>query len=407
LLGEALRLNHLADSCCDPEQPSRAILTQRAELKRLLGDEEEANRLEKRAVHTSLQTSADHYLAAAESIAKGNVNEALPLLVAATDQDPQDFWAWFLEGVCHDHLAQGNEAIACYGTCIALAPDSPWAYLNRGLAHLRQRNYQRASADLDQAIGLRPELAEAYRNRALARQGLKQFDGAIEDLTRALDLGASPTQVYFLRAETRARAGDRDGADRDRAEGLRHEPKDEMGWLARGYARIGADLEGALADFDHALQCNPRSLTALQNKAHVLSKLGRNDAAAKTLDKAIKHAPDFVLARAGRGVLLARLGERDRAHQDADECLARDHKPLTLYQLAGIYALTSRTHAEDRQQAFRLLSAALQKGVGFELLETDRDLDPIRSCPEFQKLVDAARAIRTAALVENATTLKR
>ncbi len=400
LLGEAIRLNSLAESCSLSERPSRAVLLQRAELKRLLGDGEEAQRLEERAARTPLATSTDHYLVAAENIAQGKMHEALPLLAAATEQDPQDFWAWFLQGVCHDHLAHANEALACYGTCIALAPDSPWAYLNRGLAHLRQRNYQRASADLDQAIALRPELAEAYRNRALARQGLQQYDGAIEDFTRSLDLGASPTQIYFLRAEARARAGDRAGAQRDRDLGLRHEPKDEMGWLARGYARIGADLEGALADFDKALQFNPRSLTALQNKAHVLSKLGRNEEAARTLDKAVAISPDFILARAGRGVLLARLAQREAAHKDAEECLARDNQPLTLYQLAGIYALTSRTNAQDRQQAFRLLSVALQKGVGYDLLETDADLDPIRNCPEFQTLVNAARAIRTAAVAE-------
>jgi len=54
---------------------------------------------------------------------------------------------------------------------------------------------------------------------------------------------------------------------------------------------------------------------------------------------------------------------------------------------------------DDRQQAFRLLSASLQKGVGFDLLETDKDLDPIRNSPEFQRLVDAARAIRATMTV--------
>ena len=71
---------------------------------------------------------------------------------------------------------------------------------------------------------------------------------------------------------------------------------------------------------------------------------------------------------------------------------------MTLYQLAGIYALTSQKNPDDRRQAFRLLSVSLQRGVGFDLLETDRDLDPIRACPEFQTLVEAARAIRATAV---------
>jgi tetratricopeptide (TPR) repeat protein len=172
-----------------------------------------------------------------------------------------------------------------------------------------------------------------------------------------------------------------------------------MGWLTRGYARVNADPRAAIDDFDQALKLNVRSLAALQNKAHVLSKLGRNEEAARTLDRAVEVHPDFVPARAGRGVILARLGQREAAHKDATDCLARDNQALTLYQLAGIYALTSAKNPEDRPQAFRLLSIALQRGIGFDLLEGDRDLDPIRNSPEFQALVEAARAIRSAMTV--------
>jgi tetratricopeptide (TPR) repeat protein len=382
-------------------------LSQRAKLSSLAGREDEAKRLQARAALTPLQSSSDHYLVAAEHIASGQFNDAVPLLVEATNRDPQDFWAWFLLGVCRDQMSSSREAVACYSTCIALAPRSPWAWLNRGLAHLRLQNHQQAAVDLDKAIELRPKLAEAYRNRALARQGLRKYAAAVADLTQALELGASPTQIYFLRAEARQRAGDQAGAKRDREEGFRHEPEDEMGWLSRGYARMNVEPEAALADFDKALAFNPRSLAALQNKAHVLSKLGRNKEAAKALDKAVQVYPDFVRARAGRGVMLARLGQRDLAHEDADACLARNNEPVTLYQLAGIYALTSQQHAADRQQAFRLLSVSLQKGFGFDLLDSDRDLDPIRNCPEFRTLVAAAHAIRSTATDKNPSQVRK
>jgi serine/threonine protein kinase/tetratricopeptide (TPR) repeat protein len=399
LVGQALEFNLLAESCIGREQASRTLLAQRAELTGQLGRSEEAKKLQARALTTPLRTAADHYLVAVEHAAQGRFQEALPLLVQATDQDPQDYWAWFLRGVCHDHLSQPTEAIACNSTCIALAPESHWAYLNRGLTRLRQQRFQQAAADLDRVLELRPDLVEAYKNRALAREGLKQYAEAIDDLTRALELGDSPTHVYFLRAAVRDHAGDTKGAKKDREEGMRREPADEMDWLARGYARMNIEPRAALEDFDQALKINSRSLAALQNKAHILSKLGRNEEAVKSLDKLVDVYPDFVLARAGRGVLLARLGKREAAHKDALECLARDNLPLTFYQLAGIYALTSKTSRVDRQQAFRLLSVSLQKGVGFDLLETDRDLDPIRECPEFKKLVAAARAIRSTITV--------
>src|SRR5207302_698991 len=160
------------------------------------------------------------------------------------------------------------------------------------------------------------------------------------------------------------RLGDKDGAKADRAAGLRERPADELSWVARGLARLAADPPGALADFEEALMLNPRSQSALQNKAHVLGKLGRTAEAVQALDAAVALYPDFVPARSGRGVLLARLGEREAALRDAREALRRDTKAATLYQAAGIYALTSQQQPDDRREAFRLLAAALRQGFG-------------------------------------------
>jgi tetratricopeptide (TPR) repeat protein len=197
-----------------------------------------------------------------------------------------------------------------------------------------------------------------------------------------------------MRARARELAGDAAGARRDRDEGMRHEPTDEHGWLARGIARMVADPPGALADFQKALEFNPRSLVALQNRAHLLGRTGHTEEAAATLDRAVALYPDYVPARAGRGVYRARLRQRTTALEDAREALLRDTSAANVYQVAGIYALTSRENAEDRPEAFRLLATALRGGFGFDLLEADRDLDSIRQEPEFQRLVQAARAVR-------------
>ena len=82
----------------------------------------------------------------------------------------------------------------------------------------------------------------------------------------------------------------------------------------------------------------------------------------------------------------------------AEESLARDSQPATLYQVAGIYALTSQQCADDRLEALRLLSAALRKGYGLDLLARDPDLDPIRKDPEFTRIVTAAQTARSQAV---------
>ncbi|HEV3116028.1 MAG TPA: protein kinase [Gemmataceae bacterium] len=396
-LRTALDLNRTAESVCQDEPASQALLAQRVELLTLLGQRAEAQRLHRQAEQTPLRTARDHYLAGTERLAQGRYREALPLLQAAAEEEPQNFWARLVLGICYDALAQDQEARACYTTSIALYPEFPWPYFNRGLVYLRQNDFRKAAADFNRVIHLRPDFAEVYMNRALAWQGVKNYAAAVKDLTRAQDLGAASTRIYFMRARARELAGDAAGAGRDLAEGLRLEPGDEKSWIARGVARLPNDLPGALADFEKAARQNPRSLAALQNQAHVLSRMGRNEDALRILDQVIELYPDYVPARAGRGVLRARLQQRKAAHQDADDALARDFGAATQYQVAGIFALTSRQDPLDRSEALRYLSSALRKGFGFDLLEQDKDLDPIRDRPEFCQLVNAARALQAPA----------
>src|SRR5205085_1274043 len=146
--------------------------------------------------------------------------------------------------------------------------------------------------------------------------------------------------------------GDKDGAAADRREGLEREPTDESCWTARGFARLGTDPAGALADFDKALDRNPTYRPALVDKAHVLAeRLNRTADAVKVLDLAVRHYPEQPSLRAARAVYLARCGRRADAHKEAEEALQLSGDPATRYQVAGVYALTSKTNPEDRAEA--------------------------------------------------------
>jgi tetratricopeptide (TPR) repeat protein len=433
-LAFALRLNALAEGCYPPDAGPRALYLQRAELTRLAGRGDEARRLHEQAEATPVGTARDRYLLIADYLSRGDFRAAQPFLREASNQNAYDFSVWLMLGNCCAGLGQPASAEAYYDLGIALWPNAHWGYFRRGVLHLDQKNYRQARADFDAVLRLRPDLQPAYFNRALAQVGLEDYVGAREDLTRLLEQGPARPSVYFVRARVREREGDREGARRDREEGFRQQPIDEKDWTDRGLARLPRDPQAALADFDKALQLNPHYRAAMQNKASVLAEYpgreeravnlaaqvlvlashhtpvcagrgilsagalcvyrGRTEEAVGVLDQVLSQYPDFVLARAGRGVLLARLGKHEAAHADAQAALQRDTKPSTLYQVAGIYALTSRQNTGDRQEALRLLSAALQRGYGLELLARDRDLDPVRDQPEFRRIVEAARALR-------------
>jgi tetratricopeptide (TPR) repeat protein len=395
-------------------------LLQRSDLARVAGREDDARRLRQDALSVQPRTTADRYWDILDRIdhrgrpdnpaAAGQRCEIMAALQDVSRGDAHNFVNYLLLGNCYVRLGQLNAAISCYSTGIALGPDLPWAYVNRGLAHLDLRDYPGALADFDSVIALRPDMVEACMNRAVARMGTGDFSGAVADLDRALEHPDAPVQALFRRAAARERLGDRDGAARDRAEGLRRRPNDELSWVFRGLARLNDDPKGALSDFDAALTVNPRSKSALENKAFVLAeRLGRPEDAIRVYDTTLLYHPDDAKAVGPRGIYHARLGRREAALADARTALAlADQAPtvqeqaFTKYQVAGIYALTSRQQPEDCREALRLLADALRKEASWlRALPDDHDFDPIRDRPEFHEL------LRAMAVVDQATAAAR
>jgi tetratricopeptide (TPR) repeat protein len=339
-------------------------------------------------------SSREAVLEARQLMSEGRYHTARRLLRETTERDPQSFWGWFSLAQCADAVSEYREALAAYDIAASHQPEFFGTYFNRGLVRVRLRDPAGAEADFDRVIAARPDWADAYLNRAVAREGRLRYEEAVADLDRALDLGYPATSVYLIRARVHDKLGDKAAAGKDLAAAMKAEPTDERGWLARGLARVTTDPAGARADFAQALRLNPDSRAALQATAHVLSRQGKTREAADALTRLVGLNPDSPDAWSGRGVLNARLNDRDAALADAREALRLSDQPRTVYQVAGIYSLTSRTHPEDRREALTLLATALRAGFGFEHLHGDKDLDPVRNDPEFKKTVDAARAYR-------------
>ena len=353
---------------------------------RLRGNTDLANALYERVRAQAPQGAQDRYRLAFGLAEQGRSRQALDAVSDSLDSDPTAFNAWFLRGLCEDALSRARESVLSYTVCIALKPTEVAASFNRGLAHARQRQFELAQKDFSKVIQLKPDHADAYFNRALTFQATGDFAEALADATKALELGSEQTRLYLVRAQIREKLNDVDGARKDLDEGLRREPRDVQSWVARGLARLPANPQAALADFEAALRLEPRSMAALQNKAHVLGKyLQRTEDAVRILDEAVALYPEDVRPLAGRGILQARLGQDAKAVQDAEAALALEDLPANQYQVAGIYALVSRRDPSGaaRTTAFRLLTLALKKGFGGELLAIDHDLDPIRDDPRF------------------------
>jgi tetratricopeptide (TPR) repeat protein len=408
LIQVASRLNALASSSLRNPGQSRALWLHRAELARLAGREDEARQLREQAEAIPLRTPMDRFWVVADRLDRGERHEILATVQEISQHDPQNFTNWLLLGNCYVRLGQLPQAASCYTTGIALRPDLHWPYHNRGLAYLELKDYSAAIADFDRVIELRPEMVEVYINRALARMEIADFSGAVADLTHVLERPDAPVRALFIRARARAGLGDREGAAQDRAEGLRRPPGDELSWVVRGLARLDDDPHGALSDFDAALALNPQSKPALQDKAHVLAeKFGRTEEAIQALNTALLHYPDYVEALAARGVYHARLGHRNPALADARAALSLSEQAGTIYQVAGIYALTSQQEPGDRREALRLIAIALRKDPSWlKVVPRDPELDPIRDRTEFRDLVRSLTLVSQAGAPDQADAPK-
>ena len=342
------------------------------------------------------------YLKAREQVVAGQFAEAVPLLLDVTRKEPRNVFALFLMAQCQDLLDQPRQAIGWYTACIAVWPDAHQLYFNRGLAHQAAGDYDQSILDFDEVLRRQPDSAPGCIARATSLQMLAKHEQAIADLNHALELGSKETRIYFLRALSRDALGENSLAAEDRAEGQRREPSDASSFIGRGYYRLESNPTAAIADFDKALELNPRSELALQNKAHALSeKLNRPADALPTLNRMIELDPDNLLHVADRGVLLARLGKTEAARKDANSCIEANASADVLYRAGCIYALTANGNPNDQRKAIQLVATAIRHGFGHEYLATDDDLKAIRSHPEFKKLLASVSDIEKASQPEN------
>jgi serine/threonine protein kinase/Tfp pilus assembly protein PilF len=378
------------------DEAPRALYVHRAELAERLGDREEARTWRQRSETVPVRGVMDHYLLARDAFAAGQDEKAIKHLRAAVRLDPKHFSAWYLLGNCYlDGAAASSlrEAASCYTICQALRPRFYGSYYNRGLTQLRQNLSAEAEDDFSAVLELRPRHWGAFLHRGLAREARGKLREALADLDQAISGGGASGHAYLARARLRQRLGDLTGARHDEQLGVNSPPQDAESYLHRGVTRVTSDPEGAVEDFRQVVRLNPRSLPGLYNQALILAdRMGQMQQAVDLLDLVVQRYPNLPAARASRGIFRARLGQRDAAHEDGWQAARLSPTGEVFYRQACIYALTSRSHPDDRNEAFRLLALALRRGFGHAWLEREPDLEPLRTDPRYHELI---RAVQT------------
>jgi tetratricopeptide (TPR) repeat protein len=342
--------------------------------------------------------NADLYAAACELISDLQYRKALILLDELTVREASHFMAWYYKGACCDLLGFDERAIRAWTVCIALKPEFPNCYVNRARSEMRRGEAQNAVIDLDRALSLDASLTSALIDRAVAKRDIHDLAGAESDLTKALSCDDAPTRAYFIRASVRRALDRKADADRDMVEGLKHDPRDELDYTQRGFARLHTEPAAALEDFDKALSLNPRHRPALLNKAYLLGDvLGKNEEAIAVVNEMLRIHPYDLNALAGRGVYYARLGRVKEARADGEECLKFCRDAQGYFHLACLYSLLSPHDSQARDESIRLLTLALRNGMCRpQQVAKDKDFDPLRKDAEFCRLAELAESLGKA-----------
>lgn len=170
-----------------------------------------------------------------------------------------------------------KEAVYNFTKAIASNPAHTDAYYQRGRTYLELKYYVQALVDFDKTIELNPKHTKAYYTRGYAKFLMKNYRGSVSDFNFAIEINPQSALAYFYRGEAKHSIGETEGACIDWNNAIR-----------LGYANAGdfiqkyceestlssqkyldkiitsgnqkfnqGDFQGALTEYDKALQMNP------------------------------------------------------------------------------------------------------------------------------------------------------
>jgi tetratricopeptide (TPR) repeat protein len=291
---------------------------------------------------------------------EGRYEEALRLLGDISTQHPNIKEAWFGKGQCADYLGKPEDAIAHYSVAIALDPTFTEALFNRAILYHRQGSHDFAiadfsallqleqqpttqvyyqtssSGDIQKLSTLQSSKALIYYHRGLAFNESKHYQDALNDLNQAIKLQDKEADYYVARAQVLENTGQKNTAIADYRYALQINPSDErarrrlyqlgdsqampqpdspeaFATRASELVEQGA-LHTALAFYDSAiLLAGQADIAWLMNRALLLEKLQRYEAALADYNRALRISSKNAKVHAGMGSVYFKQKQYDKA----------------------------------------------------------------------------------------------
>jgi len=200
-----------------------------------------------------------------------------------------------------------------------------------------------------ESFEIQVNLAQELKYLTLVTLGVSTYaaddwDNAIKQLTEALSVAKpntdplDPATIYFYRGNAYNKKGEYDRAIADFNQALQLNPKLAAFFYHRGsaYGHKG-EYDRAIADFTQALKLNPNYAEAFHNRGNAYNDKKEYDRAISDYNQALKLNPKYAEAfHNNRGIAYGNKGEHNRAIADFNHALKLNPKDAAAFYNRGI-----------------------------------------------------------------------
>jgi tetratricopeptide (TPR) repeat protein len=254
---------------------------------------------------------------------QGRFLDALSLIGAALQTNPDFAPALLNYGLVLDALKRHQEALASYDKALAIQPSHAEALYHRGVVLRSLMRPAEALASFDRALSVKPEYVDAYNNRGYALQDLKRPAEALASYDKALAIQPNHARALHNRGSVLRDLHRPDEALASFERALAIKPDYVEALNNRGLALLDLHRpDEALASFERALAIRPSYARALNNRGSTLQDLKRPAEALASYDKALAIQPAYAEALYNRGIVLRDLHRPVDALASFDEALS-------------------------------------------------------------------------------------
>lgn len=254
---------------------------------------------------------------------QGDLAGAETLYIRLLAADPAAFAPRHFLGIVRAQQGRPQEALALIAAALEIDPDAAPAWLNRGNILSAIGQHADAITSYDHALALRPGEVETLHNRARTFLDMGRLDRALADYDQVLDVRRNDPSIWNSRGSILWSLGRDDEARICYETVLRLQPRNvealnNLGNVLRGQRRF----EEALRQYDKALAIAPDLSETLNNRGVTLSELGRFSESLVGLDRALTLNPELAEAWNNRGDTLRAMNRPDDALASFDRALS-------------------------------------------------------------------------------------